>query len=95
VTTTAHYSTGESRVSVTASFVRPAYAFERDAAIPRRVTVPSAPVRLESTMPGYEPPVGLLGFADVDLSLPRELIEYVLDIGHSLQMDFCNRDVDT
>jgi hypothetical protein len=45
-------------------------------------------------MPGYEPPAGLLGFADADLSLPRELIEYVLDIGHSLQMDFCNRDVD-
>ena len=94
VTATAHYPAGESRVSVTASFVRPAYAFERDAAIPRRVKVASAPVRLESTMPGYEPPVGLLGFADADLSLPRELIEYVLDIGHSLQMDFCNRDVD-
>jgi hypothetical protein len=45
-------------------------------------------------MPGYEPPVGLLGFADADLALPRDLIEYVLDIGHSLQMDFCNRDVD-
>ena len=94
VTTTAHYSTGESRVSMTASFVRPAYAFERDAAIPRRVKVASAPVRIESTMPGYEAPVGLLGFADADLSLPRELIEYVLDIGHALQMDFCNRDVD-
>jgi len=94
VTATAHYPAGESRASVTASFVRPAYAFERDAAIPRRVKVASAPVRLESTMPGYEPPAGLLGFADADLSLPRELIEYVLDIGHSLQMDFCNRDVD-
>ena len=35
-----------------------------------------------------------MGFADADLALPRELIEYVLDIGHSLQMDFCNRDVD-
>jgi hypothetical protein len=45
-------------------------------------------------MPGYEPPAGLLGFADADLSLPRELIEYVLDIGHALQMDFCNRNVD-
>ena len=95
VTTTAHYPTGESQVSVTVSFVRPTYAFERDAAILRRVTVASAPIRLESTMPGYEPPAGLLGFADADLSLPRELIEYVLDIGHSLQMDFCNRDVDT
>ena len=95
VTTTAHYPTGESKVRVTASFVRPTYAFQRDAAIPRRVTVASAPVRLESTMPGYEPPAGLLGFADADLSLPRELIEYVLDIGHALQMDFCNRDVDT
>ena len=94
VTATAHYPTGESRVSVTASFVRPTYAFERDAAIPRRVIVASAPVRLESTMPGYEPPAGLVGFADADLALPRELIEYVLDIGHSLEMDFCNRDVD-
>jgi hypothetical protein len=83
------------KVHVTASFVRPTYAFERDAAIPRRVTVAAAPVRLESTMPGYEPPIGLLGFADADLSLPRDLIEYVLDIGHALQMDFCNRDVDT
>ena len=95
VTTTAHYPTGESLVSVTVSFLRPTYAFERNAAIPRRVTVASAPIRLESTMPGYEPPAGLLGFADADLSVPRELIEYVLDIGHSLQMDFCNRDVDT
>ena len=95
MTAIAHYPTGESKVSVTASFVRPTYSFERDAAIPRRVTVASAPVRLESTMPGYEPPAGLLGFADADLSLPRELIEYVLDIGHALQMDFCNRDVDT
>jgi hypothetical protein len=95
VTTTAHYPTGESRVSVTASFIRPTLAFKRDAAIPRRVTVAPTPVRLESTMPGYEPPVGLLGFADADLCLPRKLIEYVLDIGHSLQMDFCNRDVDT
>jgi hypothetical protein len=95
VTTTAHYPTGESRASVTASFVRPTFAFKRDAAIPHRVTVASAPIRLESTMPGYEPPAGLLGFAGADLSLPRELIEYVLDIGHALQMDFCNRDVDT
>jgi hypothetical protein len=94
VTTTAHYPSGESKVRVTASFVGPNYAFERDAAIPRRVKVASAPVRLESTMPGYEPPSGLLGFADADLSLPRDLIEYVLDIGHALQMDFCNRDVD-
>jgi hypothetical protein len=94
VTTTAHYPTGESKVGVIASFVRQTYVFERDASIPRRVTVASAPVRLESTMPGYEPPVGLRGFADSDLALPRELIEYVLDIGHALQMDFCNRDVD-
>jgi hypothetical protein len=95
VTTTAHYPTGEAKVGVTANFVRLTYAFERNAAIPRRVTVASAPIRLESTMPGYEPPVGLLGFADADLALPRELIEYVLDIGHALQMDFCNRDVGT
>lgn len=95
VTTTAHYPTGEWKVCVTAKFVRPASAFKRDATIPRRVTVASAPVRLQSTMPGYEPPTNLLGFADADLSLPRELVEYVLDIGHALQMDFCNRDVDT
>ena len=95
VTVTAHYPEGESSIRVTARFVRPSYRFTRDATIPRRVTVASGPVRLESTMPGYEPPTGLLGFADADLALPRELIEYVLDIGHALQMEFCNRDVDT
>jgi hypothetical protein len=52
------------------------------------------PVVLGSTMPGYRPPTNLLGFADSDLALPRQTLEYVLDVGHYLQTDFCNDEID-
>lgn len=94
VTVTAHYPDGIASAIAPVRFVRPTYAFVRAPALPRRVRVASSAVRLGSTIPGYMPPADLVGFADADLSLPRELIETVLDIGHALQMDFCNRDVD-
>ena len=95
VTVTAHYPGAKATATAAVRFTKPDYAFRRDPGIPRRVRVAASPVRLGSTMPGYEPPTDLLGFSDPDLGMPRSLIEYILDIGHAIQMDFCNRDVDS
>ena len=94
VTVTAHYRPGQDSRSVRVRFRPPVYEFRRDPRIPARVCVASAPVELGSTMTGYKPPSNLKGFADGELSVPRAAIEYALDVGHFLQTDFCNGDID-
>jgi len=58
------------------------------------VFIPTRKLAVGTTMPGWEPPSGETQFRDAELTtVPRGAIEYVLDVGHRLQMDFCNRDV--
>ncbi|MBM3496625.1 MAG: hypothetical protein FJX72_20240 [Armatimonadetes bacterium] len=76
------------------SFARPISAYRRDPSISKRIRIASAPVALGTTMPGYRPPSDLRGFADADLAVPRDALEYALDVGHAIQMDLCNGDVD-
>ncbi len=94
ITVTAHYGDRSASQAVRLSFVRPSYAYRRDPSIPRRIRIPSEPVALDTTMPGYRPPTDLKGFADADLAVPRDALEYALDVGHAIQMDLCNGDVD-
>jgi hypothetical protein len=91
---TARYPAGTDTVTADARFVSPRCDFNRIPTVPRRVFIPSEAVRLGSTMPGYRPPPDVACFEDADLQgLPREVIEYLLDIGHYIQMDLCNGDV--
>ena len=91
---TARYPGGTDTVTADVRFVHPRYTFKRQPHVPRRVFIPRDAVALGSTMPGYEPPQDLTSFEDADLrSVPREAIEYVLDVGHYIQMDLCNADV--
>jgi len=94
VTVTAHYDPGEASETVRVRFTSATFEFIRDPRIPRRVRVADAALDLGSTMPGYAPPGGLEGFAGADLAVPLPAWEYLLDVGHFLQMDFCNGDVD-
>lgn len=95
LTVTAHYGSEDASRSTVIRFTRPDYAFVRDRGVPERIRISPVPVQLASTMPGYGPPTDLLGFADGDLAIPRATLQYVLDIGHHLQSDFCNGDIDT
>jgi len=93
VTVTAHYDPGESSASVLVRFGPPRADFRRDPSIPECVHVAREPVPLGTTWPGYSAPEGLRGFAEEDLAVPRTTWEYLLDVGHELQLDFGNRDV--
>lgn len=95
VTVTAHYGDRTDARSVQVSFVKPTFTYRRDPSIPKRVRVAARPVPLATTMPGYRPPTDLLGFDDSGLAVPRDALEYALDVGHAIQMDLCNGDVDT
>jgi hypothetical protein len=91
---TARYPSGTDTVTADVRFVPTRYAYKRLSTVPRRVFVPRETVALGSTMPGYEPPREVTCFDDADLrTVPREVIEYVLDVGHHIQMDLCNGDV--
>jgi len=91
---TARYPGGTDTVTADVRFVATQYTFNRIPTVPRRVFIPREVVALGSTMPGYDPPQDLACFEDADLrSVPREVIEYVLDVGHHIQMDLCNADV--
>ncbi len=91
---TARYPDRRDTLTATVRFVRPACHFKRISGVPRRVFVPRDAITLGSTMPGYEPPKDVTAFADADLYVfPRDEIEYVLDVGHHIQMDLCNHNV--
>jgi hypothetical protein len=94
VTVTAHYGSRTANQSVRVAFVKPSFACRRDPSVPRRVRIASAPVALATTMSGYRPPIRLQGFDDAGLAIPRDALEYALDVGHMIQMDLCNGDVD-
>jgi hypothetical protein len=94
VTVTASYPTGTHTARTEARFLPPRYEFRRVESVPRRVSIPREMVELATTMPGYDPSDGVTCFRDEEITpIPREVIEYVLDVGHHLQMDLCNRDV--
>lgn len=93
---TARYGDRTDTVTADVGFVPTRYTFKRISTVPRRVLIPRKGVALGSTMPGYEPPREVTCFEDADLrTVPREVIEYVLDVGHHIQMDLCNGDVTT
>ena len=94
VKVTARYRDGKDTVTARVRFVPRQYTCQRREAVPRRVFIPQEETALGSTMPGYTAPEGVTCFRHAELrSVPREVIEYVLDVGHDIQMDLCNRDV--
>ncbi|MFQ5805779.1 MAG: hypothetical protein ACE5I3_04940 [Phycisphaerae bacterium] len=91
---TARYPDRTDTVTADVRFVPTRYTCKRISTVPRRVFIPREAVALGSTMPGYEPPRELTCFEDADLrTVPREVIEYALDVGHHIQMDLCNGNV--
>jgi hypothetical protein len=91
---TARYGDRSDTVTADVRFTPARYTYERLPTIPRRVSIPREDAALGSTMPGYQPPPELACFGDSDLkAVPRDVIEYVLDVGHHVQMDLCNADV--
>lgn len=91
---TARYPDRTDTISVDVRLPRPRYSYKRDRRVPRRVFVPKEPVTLGSTMPGYTTAADITSFSNAELStVPRDVIEYVLDVGHHIQMDMCNGDV--
>lgn len=91
---TAWYGDRTDTVTADVRFVPARCTYKRLRTIPRRVFIPRQRAALGSTMPGYEPPPGLACFSDAELkAVPRDVIEYVLDVGHHIQMDLCNADV--
>jgi hypothetical protein len=91
---TARYGDRTDKVTADVRFMPARYTYERLPTIPRRVFVPCEDTALGSTMPGYDPPRGVTCFEDAGLCpVPRDVIEYVLDVGHHIQMDLCNADV--
>ena len=91
---TARYADRTDTVTADVRFAPARCTYIRLPTIPRRVSVLREGAALGSTMPGYEPPPGLACFGDSELkAVPRDVIEYVLDVGHHIQMDLCNANV--
>ena len=91
---TARYDGRTDTVRTDVRFAPARYTCERLATIPHRVSIRREGAALGSTMPGYEPPPGLACFGDSELkAVSRDVIEYVLDVGHHIQMDLCNGNV--
>jgi hypothetical protein len=66
------------------------WSYKRDAVI----QIPDKDVTLGTTMPGYEIPEGVSHLTDEDLhGIPRDTLEYILEIAHRIEMDFCNYNV--
>lgn len=93
-TVTAHYGTFHQTVPVRVRFIAEKASFTRDPKTPKSVQVARQRVALVSTTPLYEPPADLVGFDDKALAMPRELLEYLLDVAHAILLDLCNHDID-
>ncbi|MHC4180900.1 MAG: hypothetical protein ACYSWU_25655, partial [Planctomycetota bacterium] len=91
---TATYRQGTDTARADVRFAPDRYEFKRDRAIPRRVFIPRTDIALGSTMPGYKPPPGTSCFRDDEITpIPRDVIQYLLDVGHHIQLELCNRNV--
>ncbi|MBU1734107.1 MAG: hypothetical protein KJ692_02595 [Verrucomicrobia bacterium] len=93
VSITGHYDDGsrDTTVAVRVSLRPIDWSCRRSAAVKRCITIPSAPTEIGTTMPGYLPPNGTQVFDQNELDATRRgTIEYVMDVAHQLQLNYCN-----
>jgi len=91
---TGYYDDG-SRDTVTVQVsLRPiCWSCRRSGTVRRCITIPSAPIKIGTTMPGYLPPNGTQVFDQNELDATRRgAIEYAMDVAHQLQLNYCNGD---
>jgi hypothetical protein len=94
ITVTATHDDGTESVTVRAALGPPDYGFQRLQSLPRRVSIPKSVVPLRTTMPGYAITEKPEAFAEDELQPNvRTAIEYVMDVAHQIELDFCNGDV--
>ena len=94
VKVTAHYENGTDTASRVVRFLPSRYDFQRMDSVPLRVSIPREMVELQSTVPVYDPSKGVSCFQEEEIKpVPREAIEYILDVGHRLQMEYLHHDV--